>query len=347
MGAFIDNEVVASPSLVLPYSHAAGYAACPRTDLVAGADLRLDVLAAFGQRYGVPPERRYTDYRALILQERPDILSIATQPEQRAEVALFAAAHGVRALYCEKPLCASLAEAGAMVRAVEERGLAFNMGTNRRWHPGFDAMRQVIASGQLGALETLIVYGTGALFNTASHWFDLLGRLNGDVPARWVQAYLPRGDALLAGDEVTEDPEGQGVIAFDNGVMAHALLSPRGHDHEAICERGTVLAVDGGAAFELRRRADGGGGRRLVEAPFPPFQPASTTLRLIEDLVHALDTGEPTRGGVRLAYRNTELIFGFIESHRRGGARVALPLEGNTLRFIRRGRAPRQPRYAP
>src|ERR671926_1730923 len=99
MGAFIDNEVVGSRSIVLPYSHAAGYEACPRTELVAGADLRPDVLDAFGARYGVAPEHRYTDYRQMIERERPDIVSIATQPEQRAEVIRFAAEHGVRALY--------------------------------------------------------------------------------------------------------------------------------------------------------------------------------------------------------------------------------------------------------
>ena len=90
MGAFIDNEVRSSKSIVLPYSHAAGYEACGRTDLVAGADLRPEVLVAFGERYGVGPEHRYTDYREMIEKERPDVVSIATQPEQRAEVVQFA-----------------------------------------------------------------------------------------------------------------------------------------------------------------------------------------------------------------------------------------------------------------
>src|SRR5919199_4711613 len=161
MGAFIDNEVRSSRSIVLPYSHASGYEACDRTDLVAGSDLREDVLAAFGKRYGVPPERRYTDYRQMIDREQPDILSVATQPEQRAEVALYAVDHGVRALYCEKPLCTSVAEAHQLVAVVERRGVAFNMGTNRRWHPGFDALRDLIASGELGTLQTLVIYSNG------------------------------------------------------------------------------------------------------------------------------------------------------------------------------------------
>ena len=44
MGAFIDNES-ASP---LAWSHAAGYVACPRTELVALADQRADVMDRAG-----------------------------------------------------------------------------------------------------------------------------------------------------------------------------------------------------------------------------------------------------------------------------------------------------------
>ena len=74
-------------------------------------------LEVFGQRYGVGKDHLYTDYKELIAKEQPDILSIATQPEQRAEIAIYAAEHGVKALYCEKALCASLPEADAMVEA--------------------------------------------------------------------------------------------------------------------------------------------------------------------------------------------------------------------------------------
>ena len=54
MGGFIDNEVVGSGRIALPYSHAAGYTTCERTDLVACADLRTDVMAEFGELHGVP-----------------------------------------------------------------------------------------------------------------------------------------------------------------------------------------------------------------------------------------------------------------------------------------------------
>ena len=68
-------------------------------------------------------------------------------------------------------------------------------------------------------------------------------------------------------------------------------------------------------------------------------------MRLIEDLVHALDTGEPTRGGPRISLASTELIFAVIESHRQGGARIFIPLQERNLR-MQRNRGPNKPKYS-
>ncbi len=84
----------------------------------------------------------------------------------------------------------------------------------------------------------------------------------------------------------------------------------------------------------------------MVAGRFPRFKSYSPNLRLVEDLVHSMDTGEPPIGGVRAAHAGTELIFASIESHQRGGARVELPLQGSTV-FLKRDRAPRRPRFRP
>jgi len=346
MGGFIDNEVIGYPTIVLPMSHAAGYMACERTALIACADTRPEVMADFVRRYNVPPQAQYTDYRELSEREKPDILSVATQPEQRAEIVIYAAEHGVKAIYAEKALAASLAEADAMVAAVERNGVAFNLGSNRRWATEYDAMKAFVESGELGALKSILIYNTGTLFNMGSHYFDLALRLNNDQPAQWVQATLRANDSIFDGDLLREDPVGEGFVAFANGVTAYMLTTPGSGDCEVICEHGSLLALNDGLSWRLRRRqpVDANGHTALLEAPFAEPTRASSTLRLIEDLVHALDTGESTRGGPRIALAGAELIFGFIASHRRGGARVTLPLTERTLR-LQRNVTGHQPRY--
>ena len=356
IGGFIDNEIapgdLASP---LPYSHAACYEACERTELVACADLREDVMEEFGKRYGIPKERQYTDYRELIDRERPDVVSAATQPEERAEIIIYAVENGVRAIWAEKALCASLQDADAIVEAVERNGAVLNMGTQKRFHPGFDAAKRVIDSGELGALKAMVIYSNFALWDGSSHYFDVVKRLNDDDPVAWIQGHLPGGLRGFThgtdydefdGDVIPGDPSSHGIIQFRNGVVAYALLTGRGADYDIVCERGTMSYIDHGRLWQMRRQTHDAYGTEVSEfVPFPEFEHASPSLRLVEDLVRSLDTGEPVRGGVRLARDITEMILAFFVSHQRGGARVELPLKDVTLRH-RRLRAPKQPSYA-
>ena len=346
MGAFIDHEVVEMRHIAHPYSHAAVYAACDRTELVACSDLRPEVMAETGRQYGIPAGKQYPDYREMIQAERPDIVSIATQPEGRARIVVHAAEHGARAIYAEKAMAASMAEADAIVQACERHGVVFNLGTQRRWHPGFHAMKGVIDDGRLGALRSVIIQAAD-LFNGASHYFDNVLFLNGDHRASWVQMQLIEGDWTLQGDRLTEDPAACGTIGFENGVTACAIPPPAHEvEFEARCTDGTVRATRT-QSYSMRRRQDPGNARSpFVDAPFPAWQPISANLRLVQDLVRSLDTGEAPLGGVRAARAGTELIFAAIESHLRGGARVDLPLTGSTVR-LERDRAPRQPRFQP
>jgi predicted dehydrogenase len=215
-------------------------------------------------------------------------------------------------------------------------------------------MHAYIHSGEIGALKSLIVYQNGTLFNTASHTFDLVMRLNNDVPAAWVQAYLPdasgsaplQSQQLFDGDILMVDPLGEGTIHFENGVKAYMLLTPRGLEVEAIGTEGVLTAFSDAQEWLLRKKQPVEGGRTglLPANGFTPAEPASSTLRLIEDLVHSLDTGEPSRCGPRVALASTELIFAFIESHRRDGARVELPLQNRHLR-MQRNHTPNQPKF--
>ena len=342
IGAFIDNEV-ADP---YPYSHAAAYEACERATLVAMADQRADVMARAGERYGVPPAHQYTDYREMIAAERPDIVSVATQPEHRAEIVIHAAEHGARAIYAEKAMAASLAEADAMVEAVERNGVAFNMGSNRRWHPGFRVLRSLIAEERYGALRSLTVHCGHGIFNMGSHAIDLVLMLNGDAPVSWVQFHLSEGADRIDDTVLHADPGGGGRLQFADGVPAFLLDSGRPFEAEVVCERGIVTTV--GSDWQVREEggADLRGRPVLRPGRFPAFEPSSPAVHLILDLVQSLDTGAPTRGGVRIAQRNTELIFACLQSHLREGARTPLPLAGSELR-LQREVTPREPRYQP
>lgn len=414
MGAFIDNEIplqevapmdaapdepvstLGTPMRIkstdwLPMGHSAAYEACDRVDLVAGCDIRPDVLAKWGERFGVPPERLYTDYKTMMQEMQPDIVSVCTQPEHRAEILIWAAEHGVRALFPEKAFAASFDEAQAVVAAATANDVVVNMGTLRRYEQGYDAAHELIHSGKLGKLKTIIAHSTANLFNGSSHTFDAVNRLNGDARPISIMGELqltntgtrPRSDKhastplvelpdgttrpLLDKDEtganiLRSDPVGHGIVEYENGVTAYMLNSGRGTEFEAICERGIVSAWNDGETWRLReprgihqlaedQRAKWTGSQ-FDQSPNLEIGPRrSATLNCIYDLVNALDhPGVSPRGGEHgsVPLGNSELIFGLIESHARGGAKVALPLAGSDhghWRLARQGLEGNLPRF--
>ena len=331
MGAFIDNE----GHKTVPFSHAACYEACPRTELVACVDLRPEALERAGERYGVAPEHRYTDYAEMLAKEQPEIISVATQPEQRTEIVLAAIESGARAIYAEKAMAASMAEADAIVETVEENEVAFNLGTNRRWERNFATVIDFIQSGDYGPLKSILFHSLSSMFNMASHAFDLMLRLNDETPAVRVQARLEEAGDLFDGERLIKDPLGQGTVDFANGVTGYGLITGLGWGIDVICE-GAVLRTE--PAWEIQTRNGA--------TPIPVVDNFSSGVAIVEDLVQALDSGDPssTLGGVRTARAGTEMIFAFIESHLQGGRFVELPLTGNSTK-LERPFDPRQPKY--
>ena len=265
MGAFIDNEiplVEVSPNdarltegpvstlgtpmalfsaKTLPMGHSGAYTACNRTQLVAGCDLRQDVLDQWGPTYGVGTNHLYTDYKEMLDKENLDIVSVCTQPEHRAEIVAYAAAHGVKAVYAEKAFAASIAQADMAIAACRQNGVFLNLGTNRRYDVGFDAAYKKIWSGDIGKLKTIIVHSTSSLFNGASHSLDAVNRLNGDAKPVWCTCHLEDGDQTIEqldgsivpvidvnemGENILRaDVQGHGMIRFENGATAYMLNS--------------------------------------------------------------------------------------------------------------------------
>ncbi len=324
MAGTIDDEVVNYPACIRPYSHAAGYATVPEVELAAFADPDEAKARALQARYGVP--RTYNDYREMIATERPDIVSVTTPATLHAEIVIFAAEHGVPAIYCEKALACSLAEADAMVAAVERHGVKFNTGTLRRWHPGYEQVRGMIADGTLGALNSVITYSVGSVLHSASHFFDVMLYWAGDPEIEWIQGTVTTPGFDPAAERWEQDLDATGIVQFANGVRAYLLSTSLWAEFAAIGTRRLVEVHCNGMEFQLRCRGDVGGHEEYLPAEFPPYERASPTVRLIRDLVQALDTGGETRQGIRTALKAEEIAFGLIESHRQGGARVAIPL---------------------
>jgi len=327
MAGTIDDEVVHYPACQRPYSHAAGYAAVPEVDLVAFADIDQAKVRSLQQRYGVP--RGYADYREMIDKEKPDIVSITTPCTSHAEMTIFAAEHGAKGIYAEKAFACSPAEADAIVEAVERNNVKYNMGTRRRWHAGANKARELIDRGDIGAVNTVISYGVGGMLHTASHYFDLLMYLAGDRTIEWIQGAVLNEDFDPSASRWETDLSGEGVIQFEGGCRGRAFNTSLTGEFEVIGSEGAIRTTNNGLRWYLRRAEpiDGYARNEFNIRQFPHYTDESPTVRLIRDLVQAIRTDSPTQQGVRRAAVTAEIAFGIVESHRRGGAKVSLPVK--------------------
>ena len=334
MGATIDDEVRDRPHshLWLPYSHAAGYAAVESTTLVAVADAVAEKAEAIRQRYDVPC--CYTDYREMIEKEQPEIVSVATRPKPYAEIVVFAAEHGVKGIYCDKPLCCSMEEADRMVEACERNGVRFNYGTQRRYAPLYRKIRELIEAGELGETQAVIAHcGISSAFWGLSHAADMLLFLAGDGEIDFVQGTIVVDEAAWDRDQLNADPAiASGYVRFQNGVHAY-LTASSGYEFEVSGTNGKIRTLSNGKGAQWRQIR--GQWRDLEEVPFPEAPIESGTMHLIQDLVESLETGRETQGPIQLARRSIEMLFGIIESSRQDGRRVPLPLTNRGLYVAR------------
>ncbi len=106
---------------------------------IAGlCDLSPQLLAALGEEYGVPPERRFTDYRELV---NGDIDAVIVCPSGSHAAPSIAAAEAGKHVLVEKPMCTTVEEAEVMVTAAEAAGVVLMVAYMKRHEPAYQYAR--------------------------------------------------------------------------------------------------------------------------------------------------------------------------------------------------------------
>ena len=180
----IDDETVGSGWLA-PFSHMGSYRDVPEVLVVGAADRYPEQRAAFGQRWGVPAEKLYEDYREMLERERPDIVSICTHVAPRAEITLDVVRMvregrtGVKCIWVEKPMAVSLQEADSMVEACREAGVILMLNAMRASDVYYRRARALIDAGALGRMLQITAHGSGPLAHMGVHWLGAMCVLAG------------------------------------------------------------------------------------------------------------------------------------------------------------------------
>ena len=335
MGSTFDDEMDRGSSIYVPYCHTPAYVASPNVELVAGADPHEGQRSIYAERWGLAADHVYEDYRTMLEHESLDLVSVCTSARVRPEIVQQVARSGVAAIWAEKPMAFSLAEADQMVQTCADHSVALGVNCARRYNPHLTRASQMIQGGDLGEIYQITALFNCYLSHNGSHGIDAMRYLvGGDV--EWVFGEMESDEAAAR----EEDLSGNGYLAFDNGVRGYLrsmTVGPTGEDFDIVGSQGRFRALASCQMFELYQSVPGGrrDSLQMAQVPFPqPLNIPGSGLTIVADLIEAAETGRPPRCSGEDGRKALEIAVALRESHRRGGLRVNLPLPDRSLRII-------------
>ena len=179
--------------------------------------------------------KKYVDYKTMIEEVQPALVSIATESGIHAEIALYCIEHGVNTII-EKPMAMSIKDANEIIRLSEEKNVKVSACHQNRFNIAVQELRRALESGRFGRLSHGSIHvrwnrnkdyytqaswrGTweqdgGALMNQCIHGIDLLRWMfGGEIEEVYGQTRQQFHHYLEAEDI------GMAVVKFKNGAIA-------------------------------------------------------------------------------------------------------------------------------
>jgi predicted dehydrogenase len=199
--------------------HARGVLACGH-EVVAVANHREETARAFAERHSIP--RVTTDWESLANDPDLDAVIVGTPNALHAPQAIAALSAGKHVLV-EKPMATSVAECDAMIAASKGTGAALMVAHCWRFHPDVRAMRDRIATGQLGVIVKTRGYGVHAGWGPSGWFVDRSLAGGGALPDMGVHA-IDTARFLLGDPDPTRVCATIGTRYGDYGVDDDGIL---------------------------------------------------------------------------------------------------------------------------
>ena len=179
--------------------------------------------------------QRYTDYKRMIQEITPDIVSIATESGLHAEIALYCIEHGINVII-EKPMAMSIADANKIIELSNEKHVKVSACHQNRFNIAVQETRTAMENNRFGKISHGAVHvrwnrnkdyytqapwrGTwsqdgGALMNQCIHGIDLLRWMLGSEIDQVYGVTRQQFHDYLEAEDL-----GMAVISFRNGAIA-------------------------------------------------------------------------------------------------------------------------------
>jgi predicted dehydrogenase len=129
----------------------------PNAQIVGISDEQPERMKPAAEKFAIPPQRVFTDYRQCIERTQPDVVILCPATAQHGQWTEKVAPFGTHILM-EKPFAATLDEADRMIRAVEKTGKMLAINWPLRWYPPHVTAKRLIDEGLIGDLIEVHYY---------------------------------------------------------------------------------------------------------------------------------------------------------------------------------------------
>ncbi len=209
-----------------------------RTKLVAVCTSRRETAETAREKGGF--EVATTRFEDLLERDDIQIINVCTPNDLHREQVIAALEAG-KHVYCDKPLCLSVAEAREIAAAARAAATKHQMTFHMRFSPALMRARQLIEEGFLGEVYHFAARylhsgytdpqrpiswrlskergGGGALYDLGSHVIDLMRSLLGDYAQVLGTLHIFVPERPLA-----EDPSRKGAVKVDDYALFHARM---------------------------------------------------------------------------------------------------------------------------
>ena len=209
-----------------------------KLEFVAACDIIPEHIEAVLDKHGLKHNKsiaRYTNYKKMIEEKKPELVAIATESGLHAEIALYCLQQGVNVII-EKPMAMSISDADKIISLSEEKGVKVSACHQNRFNIAVQEMRKALDTGRFGRLSHGSIHvrwnrnkeyysqapwrGTwkqdgGALMNQCIHGIDLLRWMMGDDIESVYGVTKQQFHNYLEAEDI-----GMAVVKFKNGAVA-------------------------------------------------------------------------------------------------------------------------------
>lgn len=302
--------------------------------------------------------KKYTDYREMIKEEKPELVAIATESGKHAEIAIDCIKMGINVII-EKPIALSIHDADCIIETAKKYNVKVCACHQNRFNKSIQKIREAKEKGRFGRM----LYGTahirwnrgpqyyqqaswrgtweqdgGALMNQCIHNIDLL-RWMMDDEIEEVMSYTDR----LSHDYIEAEDLGIAILKFRNGaygiIEGTTNIYPRNLEETLYLfgEKGTVKA--GGKSVNIIEEwnfADNQDEPEEVKARFhenPPNVYGFGHKPLYADVIDAVKNDRKPYVDAEAGKRALETVLAIYKAAQTG-MKVKFPLvECSTLDF--------------